>query len=190
MSATLREPVTIEEFLAWEERQELKYEFDGFGPVAVAGGTFAHAAIQRNLAIAVGGRLLSKSCDFVGSDFKIEVSGSVRYPDGMVVCTPVPRDAKLIDDPVVIFEVLCPSTAGKDRILKNREYRATPSVRRYVFLEQDRIAATVFTREGDDWIGRLFGDGDALAMPEIGITLPLAELYADLDLSQPPTEDD
>jgi Uma2 family endonuclease len=189
MSAPLRKPMTLEEFLAWEERQEFKHEFDGFGPVAIAGGTFAHAVIQRNLAIAVGGRLLDKSCDFVGSDFKIEVAGSVRYPDGMVVCTPVLPDAKLIRDPVVIFEVLSPSTAAKDQFVKGPEYEATPSVQRYVMLSQDRIAATVFSRENGDWIGRLLGEDATLAMPEIGLTLPLAELYARLDLSRPPAED-
>jgi len=156
----------------------------------MVGGTAAHSTIQTNLAIAVGGRLRGVPCRFYGSDFKIQVSGSVRYPDGMVVCRPVPRDAKLIDDPVVVFEVLSPSTASKDRVTKNREYQATPSVRRYVMLEQDRIAATVFSRENGGWIGRLLGEDEMLAMPEIGLTVPLAEFYADLDLSQGPDEED
>ncbi len=189
MGATIRKPMTLEEFLAWEERQEFKHEFDGYGPVAMAGGTAAHAAIQLNLAIGVGGRLRGTPCRFRGSDLKVQVAGSVRYPDGMVVCTPVPRDAKLIDDPVVVFEVLSPSTASKDHVIKNQEYRATPSVRRYVMLAQDRIAATIFSRESGDWTGRLLGEDDVLAMPEIGITVPLAELYADLDLSEPLAED-
>jgi Uma2 family endonuclease len=190
MNAPLRKPMTLEEFLAWEEHQELKYEFDGFGPVAMAGGTLAHAVIQRNLAIAVGGRLLDKPRNFVGSDFKIEVAGSVRYPDAMVYCTPVPPDAKLIRDPVVIFEVLSPSTAAKDQFVKGPEYQATSSVQRYVMLAQDRVAATVFSRENGDWIGRFLGEDGTLAMPEIGIAVPLVELYTGLDLSQPLAEED
>ena len=55
MSNALRKPMTIEEFLEWEARQPLRYEFDGFQPIAMAGGTEQHSAIQRNLAIAVGG---------------------------------------------------------------------------------------------------------------------------------------
>ena len=54
--------MTREQFLAWEERQQLRYEFDGFQPVAMTGGTAAHAAIQRNLAMAVGGRLRGGTC--------------------------------------------------------------------------------------------------------------------------------
>lgn len=37
MSASLQKPMTKQEFLAWEEGQEFKWEFDGFGPVAMTG---------------------------------------------------------------------------------------------------------------------------------------------------------
>ena len=77
----------------------------------------------------------------------------------------------------MVFEVLSPSASCTDRIGKNREYRDTPSIFRYVMLEQSRAAATVFERNGADWVGHLvLGEAD-LALPEIGITLPLTELY-------------
>jgi Uma2 family endonuclease len=80
MNQALREPLTLAEFLKWEERQELRYEFDGFRPVARSGGTAAHAGIQANLAFSLRGRLRGKPCRFYGSDLKIEVAGRVRYP--------------------------------------------------------------------------------------------------------------
>ena len=46
MNLAVRKPMTLAEFLAWEERQEQRYEFDGSGPVAMAGGSLAHATIQ------------------------------------------------------------------------------------------------------------------------------------------------
>ncbi len=49
MNVALRRPMTLDEFLAWENRQELRYEFDGFQPIAMTGGTAAHAAIQRRM---------------------------------------------------------------------------------------------------------------------------------------------
>lgn len=152
MNLPLRQPVTLAEFLAWEERQPLRYEFDGVGPVAMTGGTAAHAAIQANLAIAVGGRLRGGPCRFFGSDLKIKTAEDhIRYPDGFVVCSPVDRAATIISEPVVIFEVLSPSTGATDRIAKAREYQETPSVRRYVMLEQDGIGVTVYARSGDGW---------------------------------------
>ena len=49
MNIALRKPIGVEAFLDWEERQELRYEFDGFRPIAMTGGTSEHSAIQRNL---------------------------------------------------------------------------------------------------------------------------------------------
>ena len=177
MSVALRKPMTLAEFLEWEERQELRWEFDGFEPLAMTGGTSAHAAIQVNIAIAVGGRLRGKPCRLFNNDLKIQAAGSIRYPDAFVVCTPVPRDATVVTDPVVVFEVLSPSTAGTDIGVKNLEYRDTPSIRRYVILAQDSPTATVFERAGDDWIGHVLSRDAVLAMPEIGIDVPLAEFF-------------
>ncbi|MGB5084167.1 MAG: Uma2 family endonuclease [Methylocystis silviterrae] len=182
MNLALRKPMTLPEFLDWEQKQELRYEFDGFQPIAMAGGSAAHAAIQRNLAVSLGGRLRGRPCQFYGSDLKIEVVGRIRYPDGFVVCGPVPLTNTVVHDPIVIFEVLSPSTSGIDRIVKTREYQATTSVRRYVILEQDRIAATVFARRDGDWVGHVLAEDAVLTMPEIDVELPLTELYEGLVL--------
>ena len=171
MNLASRKPMTLAEFLAWEERQPLRYEFDGVGPVARTGGTVGHSAIQGNLAVSIGGRLRGKTCHFFGSNLKIQVAGGhIRYPDGMVVRSPVDREATVARDPVVVFEVLSPSTAAYDRIIKAREYQATPSIQRYVMLEQDIVGATVY-RAGE--VGRidiLVADS-LLALPEIGVEL-------------------
>jgi Uma2 family endonuclease len=185
MSAALRpRPMTLAEFLAWEEQQELRWEFDGVQPLAMTGGTAAHGTLQANIIVSVGGRLRGSPCRIFGSHLKIEVAGSIRYPDAFVACTPVAANATVLREPVIVFEILSPSTAGIDRIVKNREYAATPSIRRYVMLEQDRIAATVFHRAGTDWVGHLVGEAETLHLPEIGIELPLAELYEGIDLQE------
>lgn len=188
MNVALRQRMSLADFLAWEERQELRHEFDGFEVYAMVGGTAAHAIVQRNLVTALTLRLRGRVCQAFGSELKIEVAGSIRYPDAFIVCTPVAPTTKVVTDPVVIFEVLSESTARVDRVTKNAEYRATASVRRYVMLEQDSQAATVFAREDDRWVGSLLTGDAVLAMPEIGIEVPLAELYEGLDLSQSPSE--
>ena len=178
MNFALRKPMTLAEFLEWEEGQPLRYEFDGVGPVAMTGGTYGHSTIQRNLAFALTGRLRGKPCQFQGSDLKIQVGdGHIRYPDGMVVCSPINRTATVVHEPVVVFEVLSPSTAAKDRIVKAREYQATPSIRRYVMLEQDSAGATVYARSGETWTHEILVADSILALSEIGASLPLAELY-------------
>jgi Uma2 family endonuclease len=175
--------MTREQFLAWEEKQPLRHEFDGLQPVAMTGGTAAHAGIQRNLAIAIGGRLRAGPCRFYGSDLKIETANGFRYPDGFVVCSPVARNSTVVHDPVVIFGVLSESTAGIDLVTKNQEYSASPSVQRYVVLTQDAVGGTMFERIAPDWVGHLLSADSVLHMPEIGIELPLAELYDGVDIA-------
>lgn len=179
MNIALKRRWTTEDFLAWEERQELRYEFDGFQAIAMAGGTAAHSAIQRNLLVALGVGLRGKLCQPHGSELKIKVADrSIRYPDAFVVCSPVPPRATVVHEPVVIFEILSESSAEYDFVTKNAEYRATPSVKRYVVLQQSKPAAVMFSRKGDDWIADpLTGDGATLRMPEIDLDIPLAEIY-------------
>jgi Uma2 family endonuclease len=190
MSVVLKTPITLGEFLDWENRQELKYEFDGFQPVAMVGVTVAHSAIQANLLGLLFSRLRGQRCRAHGSDLKIEVAGRVRYPDAFIVCSPVPAGATVVDDPVVVFEILSPGTSYTDRIEKNREYRATPSIQRYVILEQARPAATVYARSGSDWVADVLVAEGELAMPEIPISIPLNEVYEGVEfpLDTRPTE--
>ncbi len=121
---------------------------------------------------ALHSRLRGKSCCFHGNDLKIEVAGSWRYPDGLVVCRPIDNNATVVTEPVVFFEVLSPSTASKDRIVMSWGYQATPTVQRYFVLEQDRLGATVYSRVGEGWTFDILSDGAVLSMPEIGVEVP------------------
>ena len=180
--------MTIDAFLDWEAAHDLRWEFDGVAPVAIAGGSPAHGLIAANLVREVANRLAGMPCQVFSGEVKLRTGSSVRYPDAFVMFGVVDPEATLVRDPIVVFEVLSDATAATDLLAKNREYRAVPSIRRYVVLEQTRIGATVFAREPAGWLGRLLGAGDTLVMPEIGIGLPLADIYAGLDLSAPPGE--
>ena len=186
MNVALRRPMTIESFLEWERRQELRYEFDGFRAIPMNGGTIEHSVIATNLVRALEDRL-TPPCQAVRGDLKVIVAGRVRYPDAIVTCAPIPRRNDIVPEPVVVFEVLSPSTAAVDRIQKNDEYRGTSTIRRYVMLEQTRMAATVFERVGEEWVGHL-ETGAVLALPEVGIELPMAALYARVEFDPDPDE--
>ena len=186
MNAALRRSMTLEDFLIWEAEQEERYEFDGFQPVAMNGGTEAHAILGANLVFELTGRLRGKPCRAYGPSLKILVAGRVRYPDAFVACSSIANDATSRTDPVVVFEVLSESTALVDQTTKNAEYRATPSIQRYVMLSQESISAVIYERSGDQWVGTLITAPNAvLAMPELGIELPLAALYDGLSFDGP-----
>lgn len=181
MSAVLQRPMSLTEFLAWEERQELRYEFDGFRPIAMTGGTLRHEMIGGTLRALLHERLRGNPCRPWGPTTKIEVQGRIRYPDAYVSCTRASPDNTIVPNPVVVFEVLITGTSRTDRIEKLREYQATDSIQRYVILEQDSIAAMVFSRAGAEWTARALMEADTLQMPEIGIEVRLAEIYADVE---------
>jgi Uma2 family endonuclease len=175
VNVTLRKPFTLSEFLDWEERQTLRHEFDGVRPFAMAGGSYEHDAIQVNLVTALNNGLRGTPCRVHGNSLKIRVMDSIRYPDAFVSCGPVQRGSQIVTEPVAVFEVVSASTSRTDRIVKLREYQATDSILFYAIIEQDSVAATVFTREGQVWAARALTGGDALAIPQIGIDLALAD---------------
>jgi Uma2 family endonuclease len=185
MNIALHKPMALHQFLAWEERQELRYEFDGFQPVAMTGGTIGHDRITFNLRKALDTRLAGSPCQPHGPNVKIIADGKVRYPDAIVACAPVSVKATIVENPVVVFEILSDGTANTDLIDKNLEYRATPSIQRYVIVQQTHVAAIVFARQGDMWPSEIVaGDAAYLHMPEIGIDVPLVELYAGVELAE------
>jgi len=184
----LRPRLTKEEFLAWEERQSLRYEFDGHKVTAMVGATQAHELIVTNILLALGVRLRGGPCRVFGGGMKIEAAGSIRYPDVTVACGPLQPRERLLTDPLIVFEVESDSTALLDQTVKNPEYEATPSIMRYVMLSQDSMTATVFARVGDVWAGFLVTDpAKVLAMPEIGAEVPLGEFYEGVTLPAPGT---
>jgi Uma2 family endonuclease len=185
MNVALRKAMTVAEFLAWESRQELRFEFDGFQPVAMTGGTIAHDRITFNLHKALDARLAGKLCKSYGPNVKIITPGKVRYPDALVTCTPIELNAIIADSPVAVFEVVSEDAARTDRVEKLREYQATETIQRYVILEQKSIGAVVFTRRGNDWIATALTEGDTLRMAEIDVEITIDEFYAGLDYSAP-----
>ena len=183
MNVVIRRPaMSVEEFLAWEERQERRYEFAGSAPRAMTGGTMGHSHIAINLYAALGSRLASKPFRPFSSSVKLRIATTVRYPDAIVVCTPVDRKATWVTEPTAVFEIVSDSTRYVDQFEKPQEYTAVPSLMRYVPLEEDHVAALVYARQGDAWVATALTRDAVLDLPETGVAIPLPELYEGLDL--------
>ena len=188
MSTVLRKPrMTRDEFFDWAQAQDTRYEFDGFAPVAMTGGNINHSQITQNILVSLRARLRGSRCRPLGPDAGLATVGdAVRYPDALVTCDKVRGLALTVSGAVVVFEVLSPTSGRTDRIVKLREYRAVPTIRCYVILEHNSVGLTVLTRqrEDEDWTARALTSEDTLQLPEIGIEIPVAELYEDVDLPE------
>jgi Uma2 family endonuclease len=179
MDTVLDRPWTMESFLAWEDRQECKHEFDGRRAVPVTGGSIAHQRIAGNLWMALMG-LLGDGNLLALLEMRLQAGTRIRYPDVVVCAGPLDQTTRTLTDAVAIFEVLSDDTATTDRVDKLIDYAAVPSLRSYVLLEQSMVAGTLLHREPTGvWTASVHTAG-ALVLPGLNVSLPLANLYQGL----------
>jgi Uma2 family endonuclease len=187
MNIALREPMmTREQFFQWAQAQDVRYEFDGFQPVAMTGGNLRHNIVSLNIQAALRQRLRGTGYRPLGIDAGVATVGdSVRYPDVLVTCSPITGDEYVTPNVVVVFEVISPASGRVDRIVKVREYAAVPSILRYVIVESASIGLTVLERRTADqkWTVTTLMAEDVLLLPEVGIEVPVAELYEGLEFA-------
>ena len=179
--------MTSDEFLEWEARQETKHEFyrgEVFPMVertAMAGGTETHASIIDNVHFALSLAVRPRGCKVYNEAMRLRIDAAnlYTYPDLSVVC----GDARFADarrsallNPVVLVEVLSPSTETYDRTTKWGFYTQIPSLQVYLIVSQDSPAVDVYTRDGDGWRVVRTTEGAAL-LPALDAALPLAEIY-------------
>lgn len=173
---------TQEEFFAWAESQDTRYEFNGFQPVAMTGGFNNASAIGVNLILALGTRLRGSGCRPLGPDAGVEtLNRAVRHPDALITCTKFNGTDKTVPGVLVVFEVVgdIADASRADRITRVREYAAVPSMRRYVILESSSIGLTVMERTAPDqaWRTTVLTNSDILRIPETNIEIPVSEFY-------------
>ncbi len=182
--------LTPEEYLAAEALAETKHEYEHGRMYAMAGVTAQHDLLAVNITTELHRQLRGKGCRVFTSDMKVRVRflDSVRfyYPDAMVVCGEIQRESVFQDDPVVIFEVLSPSTERIDRGEKRSAYCSVDSMKVYVLVETERLGLTVYRRIGESWEAELLLRAeDVLDLSEVGCSLPLSEIYAESGLWAP-----
>jgi len=179
MDNVLDRPWTTESFLAWEDRQEGKHEFDGRDVIRMAGGSYAHQRIVINLWIALANLLRGRPF-LPAQEMRLRIGRRIRYPDVVVCATALDQTTRTLTDAVAIFEVLSDDTAATDRVTKLADYADVASARVYVLLEQTKIAATMFRREaGGPWVASPH-TACGLELPSLNVTLPLAAVYEGL----------
>ena len=176
--------MTREAFFKWAEAREERYEFDGVRPVpAMSGGLLLHSVIVGNLGAELGTRLRETAFIALGNGAGVSTIGkAVRYPDNVVTRLPIVGTDRMVTDPVVIFEVLSPSSLRIDRVIKRREYQAVASIRRYMIIASAMVEVAVLSRDAGTgaFTGGVLSPHEMLQLPEIGVTIPVAALYAGL----------
>ena len=183
MNVQPRVPMDKDAFLAWAQGREGRFELVERHVVMMVGGSKTHALIASQFMRALWARIDVTKWVVLGSDLAVDVGpGSLRYPDAIVDCIGGQR-ALVATAPVLIAEVLSPSSATLDLGDKAAEYLRLPSLAAYLVLSQEEIKAWVYMKEpqwppGPEMVA---GASATITVPALGIDLPLAEIYRGIE---------
>jgi Uma2 family endonuclease len=174
-------PLTLEEYLEYEEQSRIRHEYLAGEIFAMSGVTKEHNRIAGRFYLALANHLKGGPCEPFMSDVKVKLQVNrdnyVYYPDVMVVCGRDLEEDRYVADPKLIVEVLSTSTAGVDRHEKRVNYRWIPALEEYVVVAQESVEVTVF-RRAEEWQPVVLESLEAtLELSSIDLRLPLARIY-------------
>lgn len=184
MSALAQQVMTEAEYLAFERASDTKHEFLDGHVYAMTGASRVHNLICSYTTIHLGSQLQDQPCEIYPGDMrlKVEATGLYTYPDISVIC----GEAHLADgefdtllNPVLIIEVLSPSTERYDRGKKFHHYQQLPSLQEYILIAQDSPRLERFLRQDDNtWLlTNVTGLESSLPLASVDAALALAEVY-------------
>ncbi len=175
---------TYTEYVELEARSPVRHEFVNGEVFEMAGGTPAHGALASALARDLGSGLRGKPCRVFSSDVRVFVkeTGLATYPDLCVVygtLETTDEDKDALVNPVLLAEVLSPSTEAWDRGGKAAHYRRIPSLREILFVSPDGRLEVQRRSERGVWELVDARVGESLELTSLGVVLDVAELFHD-----------
>lgn len=177
--------LAVEDYLALPAEEGARLEWVNGQVVAMGGGSPRHALVTANVSGTLRERLRGGTCTAASPDLRLfcEPTGAFFYPDVMVLCRPLARavdDPYSVTNPVLVVEVLSPSTAAYDRGSKVEHYRRLASVRHILLVDPEARRVTHYARTDEGWALRDHERG-AIALDALGIELPVDEVFAEVD---------
>ena len=189
--------LTPEEYIAFERKalpdgEIIRYEYINGELIAMSGASRAHNLITGNIFGELRTQLKSSRCETYTNDMRVSTptTTSYFYPDVVVVCEEPRFEDDVFDillNPIILVEVLSPSTEVYDRREKFAHYRQLPSLQEYVLVAQDKVLVEHYRRQENqenasigrqDWIFTDFQElEEILLLTSIQCELPLQEIY-------------
>ena len=180
--------LTPEEYITLERKaipdaETVRSEYMNGEIIAMSGASLAHNLITYNISGELRNRLKSSGCLAFANEMRVSIptANSYFYPDVSVVCGEPRFEDDVFDtllNPIVIVEVLSPSTEAYDRGDKFAHYRQLESLQEYILVSQDKVRVDHYVRHATQWILTDFQNLDQqLPLTSIQCELPLQEIY-------------
>lgn len=178
--------MSVEEYLAFEEKSRIKHEFMDGVIFAMAGGKRFHSLTISNIARHLGNQLEGKSCEVHTSDLRVRIKNThYVYPDVVVACDVklVPSIFDTLENPQVVFEVLSKSTFYRDKTEKRMDYIDLESLTDYVIVHQTEMRVEHYERVSQrEWTLRIYDQtSQSLSLKSIQCILSVEQIYQNIE---------
>ena len=195
LAATPRK-MTVDEFLDWHEQQDERYELIDGVPVPkykslapdgrmMAGAGRAHNRIFSNVFLMLGNHLRGKPFVPYGSDAAVRtVVDKIRYPDIVIDCSNSSETDRIFSEPVVVVEILSPTTRKTDLTSKLAEYRAIETMRHILIIDPETFEVQRHDCGDLDGFAGFRDLGETVDLPELSAELPLRDIFAGVPAPQ------
>jgi Uma2 family endonuclease len=188
MSARPLPYVTPEEYLADDREAEFRSEYIDGQVFAMSGGSRNHSFLIAGISRELGILLADRPCNVSVTELRLQIApeGAYLYPDVMVVCEDDQTGVRdMITNPVLVVEVLSPTTERWDRVRKFGQYRRLKTLREYLLVSQDEMRIEWYTRRDDgEWVYREASGPDGICrLEQLGVEIPLAAVYRKIQFS-------
>jgi len=178
-------PFSADDFLAWDATQTERHEFVDGEVFAMAGGEDRHASVSLAVASSLRSHLKGSRCRVYMNDVKLQVAAANAffYPDVFVTCSERDAASRLVkQEPLLVVEVLSPSTAAYDRGDKFASYRLCPTLSEYAVIDIDRRAVDLFRKNVEGlWVLHPLVGNATLTLTSVDHALAMGDLFADLE---------
>lgn len=200
MTSSALRKMTEAEYLETEKLSQYKREYvDGFVYAlhgedtahAQAGALSKHGLISLNIATILRPLARKCRCRVYASDMSVRIPSSINlkangplyyYPDVVLTCVPVADNARFLEQPCLIVEVLSESTKNVDRREKLHDYRTLLSLQGYLMVDTVARAARLYVRNGEGWREEYIEGRGSLTLPCVDATLTLEDMYEDTEV--------
>lgn len=172
-------PWTVEAFDRWHAQRPERWELILGVPVMMAPATNRHSIIKGNVFRHLANKLEGTRCTAIvdGPEIKVISKRLSAIPDVLVTCSAIDLERGTIDEPVVLVQVVSPSSQRDDTGRKWLGYRVIPSLRHYLVVQQETRFVTMHSRAGDvPWSATEHQEGE-IVLGAIDVTLSFDEIY-------------
>ncbi len=180
------QPLTPQEYFAWEEKELEKYEYIDGQVHAMSGGSVNHGRIAIRFTAMFDTHLEGSSRITGNSDIKVNIAetNNYIYPDASVTCDVRDKSTpNYFTYPCLIVEVLSNSTEAYDRGSKFRMYRNNPVLQDYLLVNSTRIEMDLYhKKDTGEWIIVNYKEGDTVELKSISLNFPIEQVYRGLVL--------